>query len=91
MSLPAIFFGMILATIYGSAYHLLRGGGLGRLIFDLLLAWAGFWLGQVLADLFGFHLFRVGQINMAAASIICLLFLIAGNWLRLPGGNDRKR
>lgn len=91
MSLPAIFFGMILATIYGAAYHLLRGGGLGRLIFDLLLAWVGFWLGQFIAEMLGIHIFRVGQINLAAASIISLLFLIAGNWLRLPAGNTGKQ
>jgi hypothetical protein len=53
MSLPSILFGVLLSTLYGAAFHLWRGGGLGRLVLYLVLGWIGFWAGQILASSLG--------------------------------------
>ena len=49
MPLPTILLGIVLSTLYGAAFHVLRGGSMAELLFYLLLAWAGFWIGNQLA------------------------------------------
>jgi len=35
MTLPAFLLGFVLSTLYGAAFHLWRGGSIGRLFFYL--------------------------------------------------------
>src|SRR3989304_4465791 len=48
MTLPAFVLGATVATLFGAAFHLWRGGGLGRLLLLMGLAWGGV-LGGALA------------------------------------------
>jgi len=45
-------------------YHLIRGGGLGRLFLDLLLSWIGFALGHFLGVWQGWSLFPLGGLDL---------------------------
>lgn len=47
MTIPSILFAFLIASLYGALYHLIRGGGSGRLILFLLFGWGGFVLGHV--------------------------------------------
>lgn len=67
----------MVATLYGSAFHLIVGGGARHLALYLLSGWIGFTLGQSLGDLLGISVLRMGQINFVAASLGALLALIA--------------
>ena len=42
MTLPGILIGIVISSLYGSAFHLLRGGGLGRVLLYIIMAWVGF-------------------------------------------------
>jgi hypothetical protein len=53
MTVPILIFGFILASLYGSLFHLWKNGGLGRLVLYLLLSWIGFWVGQLIARQLG--------------------------------------
>lgn len=83
MTLPALIIGILISTLYGAAFHLWRGGGLGRLILYLLLSWTGFWIGQFLGNYFGWSFGSFGPLNLGTATFFSLLFLATGYWLSL--------
>jgi hypothetical protein len=84
MAAPTLLLGLIISILYGSLFHLWRGGGPGRLLYYLTLSILGFWVGHFLANYFGLSFDRLGQIHLGSASLGSLLFLIGGYWLA-PG------
>lgn len=83
MTLPAFILGVILSTLYGMAFHLWQGGGLGRLILYLLLGWAGFWLGHLVARSQNWSFDSLGSLHFGVATIGAIIFLLVGHWLSL--------
>jgi hypothetical protein len=83
MTIPALIFGILLSTLYGTAFHFWRGGDKKRLILYILLAWAGFWLGQILGTKLGWSFAEVGPLNLGMATLGAIIFLAAGYWLSL--------
>ncbi|MGE5250399.1 MAG: hypothetical protein ACM3QS_09325 [Bacteroidota bacterium] len=81
MTLPAFLLGGLIATLYGALYHLARGGAAWRLLLYLLLAWAGFASGHLIASLWGWTVLQVGPLNLGPATIGSLFFLAIGDWL----------
>jgi uncharacterized membrane protein YeaQ/YmgE (transglycosylase-associated protein family) len=83
MSIPTLLLGIILSTLYGALFHLWRGGSAGRLLLYLLLAWIGFWLGQLIGNLFNVSFDMLGQLHLLFATLGSLIFLAIGYWLSL--------
>jgi uncharacterized membrane protein YeaQ/YmgE (transglycosylase-associated protein family) len=83
MSIPTLVLGLILSTLYGALFHLWRGGNAGRLLLYLLLAWIGFWLGQLIANYFNVSFDTLGQLHLLFATLGSLIFLAIGYWLSL--------
>lgn len=81
MTLPAFFLGAVIATLLGAAFHLWQGGSGGRLLLYLVLAWAGFWIGQWLGAQFSFSFLSIGPLNTGAAVLGSLGLLALGWWL----------
>lgn len=81
MTLPAIFFGIVLSTAFGTAFHFYKGGSWGKLILFILLAWVGFWLGHVLGGLLGWTFAAIGPLNAGMGTLFSALFLFVGEWL----------
>ena len=91
MPLPTILFGIALSTLYGSAFHFLRGGSGRRLLMDLLLAWAGFWGGHALGVYFDWTFWPVGVLNAGMGTAASLALLLLGDLfsrIRLPGSEN---
>ena len=63
MNLPAILFGIVLSSAYGTAFHFWKGGSLNKLIYYVILAWVGFWIGHYVGGLLGWSFAAVGPIN----------------------------
>lgn len=82
-NLPSLLLGLVISTLLGAAFHLLRGGGLGRLLFYLILGWVGFWIGQLLASQIGLAFLKIGSLNLGWATLSGILFLLIGHWLSL--------
>jgi hypothetical protein len=80
MTIPAFFFGFLVSTFLGAAFHLWKNGGLGRLILYLLLAWIGFWGGHLLGAHIGWTFFRIGPLNFGMALLGCAMFIGLGYW-----------
>jgi hypothetical protein len=83
MTVPALLFGMLISTLYGALFHLWRGGGVGRLILYLILGWAGFWIGQALANQLNWTFGSLGTLRLGMATLTSALFLGIGYWLSL--------
>jgi hypothetical protein len=83
MTYPAILFGILISTLYGTVFHLWRGGGLGRLLLYVIFGWIGFWIGHGLASYFGLTIGMAGPLHLGPASVGSLIFLLVGYWLSL--------
>lgn len=81
MTTPALVFGFIISTMFALAVHIFRGGGAGRLLLYLILAWVGFWLGQLIASRMGWTFVSLGPLHLGVASICSMLLLGIGHWL----------
>lgn len=81
MTLPSLFLGILVSTLYGAIFHLIRGGGPTRLSLYLVLAWIGFWSGHWIANKFQWNYFNIGPLNFGMATLTSIVVLILGNWL----------
>ena len=83
MTVPSILIGVIISSLYGLAFHLWRGGGLGRLIFYIMLAWAGFWIGHLVGNYLSWTFLSLGPLRLWTATIGAIISLGIGYWLSL--------
>jgi hypothetical protein len=81
MTTPAIIFGIVLSTIYGTAFHVVKGGRLSRIFLYVLLSWLGFWAGHFAGAALGWTFATIGQLNTGMATIGSVVFLFVGEWL----------
>jgi len=89
MPFTTIVFGILLSTLYGAIYHLIRGGSTKRMLLSLLLSWAGFWLGDSLGWYMGWSFGAIGNLNAGTGSILSLAFMLLGDLIsRMRGEPD---
>lgn len=81
MTLPSFFLGATIATLLGAVFHLWRGGGLGRLLLYILLAWLGFWAGHWVGVQFELNIFQIGPLYTGLGVLGGLGGLFLGHWL----------
>lgn len=81
MTIPSLLFAVLLASLYGFVYHLVRGGGLGRLLLFLIFGWMGFGLGHLLGVWRGWVFLPVGELNVGMSTLGSLLLLVLGDWV----------
>ena len=81
MTIPTLLFGLLIALLYGALYHLIRGGGFWRLIFDLGLSLIGFIVGHLVGSWRGWIFFPLGSLNLGMSSVGSIIILILGDWL----------
>ncbi len=91
MSLPTLLIGLVLSTLYGAIFHLWRGGNAGRLLLYLVLSWIGFWVGQLLGNLFNLSFDILGQLHVLFSTLGSLVFLGVGYWLSLVQAESKPR
>jgi len=80
MTAPALFYGILLATLLGSLFHLWKGGGVGRFLFLLVLSWTGFYLGHLVGIRWNIPFLMIGPINGGFGILGSILLLLVGNW-----------
>ena len=66
MTIPTLILALLIASLYGALFHLIRGGGPGRIFLYLLLSWVGF---------------ALGHLNLGMSTIGSLLLLMGGDWV----------
>lgn len=86
---PTITFGFILATLFGSAFHLLMGGDARRLAVFLLSGWIGFGLGHSLGVLLNINILNIGTLRIVAASFGAFVALLVAHILTSNQSRER--
>jgi hypothetical protein len=81
MTIPSLLVALLFILLYGAIYHLLRGGGMGRLLLYFGLSALGFGAGHLLSLWLNWDFFPMGQINLGLSSVGSLVILIVGDWL----------
>jgi hypothetical protein len=81
MTFPAIIFGIVLSTIYGTAFHFFKGGSLNRLFLYIILSWLGFWSGHYVGGALGWSFAAAGPLNAGMATLGSVIILFVGEWL----------
>lgn len=81
MTLPTLLFALLVASLYGALYHLLRGGGFWRLTLYLGLSVLGFAVGHLVGQWRGWVLLPLGSLNLGLSSLGSILVLLVGDWL----------
>ena len=81
MNLPAIFYCILLSSLYGAAFHFWKGGGWQKLALFMLLAWLGFWVGHFIGAALHWSFAAIGPINAGMGTLGSAIFLFVGEWL----------
>ena len=81
MTIPTLILALLIASLYGALFHLIRGGGPGRIFLYLLLSWVGFALGHLVGIWQEWLLLPMGQLNLGMSTIGSLLLLMGGDWV----------
>jgi len=85
MTIPSLLFALLIASLYGALYHLVRGGGPGRLLLFVIFAWAGFALGHLLGIWQGWVFIPLGELNLGLSTLGSLILLLLGDWVSSLG------
>lgn len=91
MTLPSILLGILIAGIFGCAFHFWRGGGIKWLTFYNLLAVVGFWLGHIVGSLLQWNFLPLGPIKLGASLIGTIILLFVGFWLSMASVESKKK
>jgi len=81
MTIPSLIFAFLIASLLGFLYHLIRGGGLGRILLFLIFGWLGFAVGHLVGIWQGWVLIPVGELNLGMSILGSLIFLVGGDWI----------
>jgi len=81
MTLPTLLFALLIALLYGSLYHLLRGGKFWRLVLYLGSSTLGFAIGHLVGLWQGWIFMPLGSLNLGMSTVGSVLILIIGDWL----------
>ncbi len=84
MSIPSFFFGLVIATICGLLFHLLRGGRLSRMLLYIATAWVSFFAGQLVSEWISWRVLRFGSLNLLPDLIATLIGLMTAHVLAGP-------
>ncbi|HKY83595.1 MAG TPA: hypothetical protein VJ160_02080 [Anaerolineales bacterium] len=90
MSLPSAYLGFLIASLLGFAFHVVRGGTLGRLLLYMVTAWIAFFLGHAVASLMGWGTGRLGSLNLLPAVVATIIGLAAASLLVGPRGGGAR-
>ncbi len=90
MPSPSFVFSVIIATLYGAAFHLVSGGDARRLALFLLAAWLGFGLGHGFGEVVGVAFMDIGPLHIFTATVGAWLALVAARILTRQSSNKRS-
>lgn len=94
MTSQSAFLGLLIATLCGLLFHLIRGGGLSRLGLYVVTAWVAFFAGHFVGNWLRWTALRIGPLNLLPALLATVLGLLAATFLagrEQPGSGRRGR
>ncbi len=80
---PFLLLSSLIAGIYGALFHLWRGQTFRELPLYLIVAIAGFILGELIGDAIGLNVFMIGPLHVVEASLASWGMLFIARWLKV--------
>jgi hypothetical protein len=90
VTVPALFFGLLIATACGLLFHLVRGGSLSRLALYIGAAWVAFTIGHYAGEWLSWSGARLGPINVLPALLATAVGLVVASFLAGPEREQGK-
>ena len=90
MTTPAYLLAVILPTLYGALFHLVRGGDARRLLLYMATSWVGFIIGHNISPIVHAHIYTIGPLNAGMATLGSALALLLAHWLAARAPTDRN-
>ena len=81
MTTPAYLISIILATLYGTVFHLYKGGDASRILLYVVASWMGVIIGHNVSQIVGASIYSIGPLNAGMASLGSGLALVLAHWL----------
>jgi uncharacterized membrane protein YfcA len=91
MTLPGVLLGIVISSLAGLVYHLIRGGSFRRLLLYVITSWIAFFAGHFLGALIGWTTLRVGSLNLLPALLSSVLVLILADIMAGPRGRPARK
>ena len=85
---PAMILSILIATLWGAAFHFVLGGGFRRWLRFMVAGWLGFALGHFLGQILGNDIWVIGAVQVFPASIGAFVLLVDAA-LRTGRGQSR--
>lgn len=80
ITIPSLLLAMLIPSLYGALYHLIRDGGPWKLLLYILFSWIGFGLGHSLGTWLKVNFFTVGGLNLGVSTLGSFLIIVLGDW-----------
>lgn len=88
MTTQSALLGLLIASVCGLGYHVLRGGGVSRLALYVASAWVSFGVGHIAGSLLGWQALRIGPLNLLPALLATVIGLVVADVL---AGSEARR
>lgn len=88
MTIAGLILGMVISSLTGLFFHILKDGGIGKLMLYLVLSWVGFWGAQLVGMALKWEFLNVGALLVGLDLAGSILFLLVGNWLSLVNKDE---
>ncbi|HEY60950.1 MAG TPA: hypothetical protein G4N92_09775 [Anaerolineae bacterium] len=88
MTLPAFFFGSLIASLIGSIIHLIFGGNIKRIVSYIFFSWVGFWIGNTVSSHLNIQILLYGPVDFGMAAIGSCLLLAFIYWLSFESDEE---
>ncbi len=87
MSLPAVVFSLVVASLYAGVFHFLLARRAAELLYYWGAAIVGFLLGAVLGLIVPWDFLMIGEVHLFEGTVVCAAALFLARWLQSSRAN----
>ena len=82
-SWPMVVLSVLLASLYATVFHVMKGKTLVELPIFWVASLAGFATGALAARVLNLNVLVIGELHVLEASIVSITFLFIARWLKV--------
>ena len=82
-SWPMVVLAVLLASLYATVFHVIKGRTLVELPIFWVASLVGFATGELAARVLNLNVLMIGELHVLEASIVSIAFLFIARWLKV--------
>ena len=82
-SWPMVVLAVLLASLYATVFHVMKGKTLVELPIFWVASLLGFATGELAARVLSLNVLMIGELHVLEASIVSIAFLFIARWLKV--------